>query len=48
MRFYLMAYSKNDSYWGDKIPRVVNFGKHGRLNLRGIKLFSDGMHVLSV
>ncbi|KAF8714228.1 hypothetical protein AX14_012868 [Amanita brunnescens Koide BX004] len=42
LRLYLMAFSETDLYWGDKISRVINHGKHGRLNLRSVKLFSDG------
>ena len=33
----------SDEYWGDQLPRLINYGKHGRLNLRSIKLYADGM-----
>lgn len=42
MRLYLMGSSQRDDYWGNEIPRLINYGKHGRLNIRSIKLFSDG------
>ncbi|KAK2465124.1 hypothetical protein APHAL10511_002816 [Amanita phalloides] len=42
IRLYLMGYSERDEYWGNKIPRLINYGKHSRLNLRSVKLFSDG------
>ncbi|KAF8643124.1 hypothetical protein AX16_009216 [Volvariella volvacea WC 439] len=43
LRLYLMGnVPKDDGYWGDKLPRLINYGKHGRLNLRSVKLFSDG------
>ncbi|KAF9562894.1 hypothetical protein CPC08DRAFT_706411 [Agrocybe pediades] len=41
-RLYLMGNVASDEYWGDKIPRLINYGKHSRLNLRGVKLFADG------
>lgn len=38
-----MAHVRDDQgYWGNKIPRLVNYGKHGRLTIRSVKLFSDG------
>ena len=33
----------SDEYWGNQLPRLINYGKHGRLNLRSIKLFADGI-----
>ncbi|KAF8627222.1 hypothetical protein AX15_004474 [Amanita polypyramis BW_CC] len=42
IRLYLMGYSEKDEYWGDKLSRLINYGKHGRLNLQSVKLFSDG------
>jgi hypothetical protein len=32
----------SDDYWGSQIPRLLNYGKHGRLNIRSVKLFTDG------
>ena len=37
-----MGYVPSDVYWGDQIPRLINYGKHRRLNVRGVKLFADG------
>ncbi|KAJ7584940.1 amidohydrolase 3 [Mycena floridula] len=42
LRLYLMGFSFSDTYWGSQIPRLVNYGKQGRLNVRAIKLFADG------
>ena len=33
----------SNEYWGDQLPRLINYGKHGRLNLRSVKLYADGM-----
>jgi len=32
----------SESYWGPQIPRLLNYGRHGRLNIRSIKLYTDG------
>ena len=37
-----MGYISSDRYWGSQIPRLINYGKHARLNLRSVKLFADG------
>jgi hypothetical protein len=42
MRLYLMGFSHKDGYWGGEIPRMIDHGKNGRLNIRSIKLFADG------
>ncbi|KAJ3759321.1 amidohydrolase family-domain-containing protein [Lentinula raphanica] len=42
MRLYVMGHVPSDTYWGSQIPRLVNYGKHGRLTVRSIKLVSDG------
>ncbi|KAF8627591.1 hypothetical protein AX17_006164 [Amanita inopinata Kibby_2008] len=42
LRLYLMGNYASDEYWGSKIPRLINYGKHSRLNVRSIKLFTDG------
>ncbi|RDB23930.1 putative amidohydrolase YtcJ [Hypsizygus marmoreus] len=41
-RLYLMGNVQSDVYWGSRIPRLTNYGKHGRLNIRSVKLFADG------
>ncbi|KAF5352909.1 hypothetical protein D9758_007891 [Tetrapyrgos nigripes] len=42
MHLYLMGNVLSDTYWGDQIPRLLNYGKAGRLTVRSIKLFTDG------
>ncbi|KAE9403745.1 hypothetical protein BT96DRAFT_964408 [Gymnopus androsaceus JB14] len=42
MRLYLMGNVVSDEYWGSQIPRLDHYGKHGRLTVRSIKLFTDG------
>jgi len=37
----------SDIYWGDKIPRLINYGKHHRLNVRSVKLYADGEPIIS-
>ncbi|EDR09659.1 uncharacterized protein LACBIDRAFT_318953 [Laccaria bicolor S238N-H82] len=41
-RIYAMGNVPSDEYWGDQIPRLINYGKHRRLNVRGVKLYADG------
>ncbi|CAA7262098.1 unnamed protein product [Cyclocybe aegerita] len=41
-RLYLMGNVASEEYWGHQIPRLINYGKHKRLNLRSVKLFTDG------
>jgi len=41
-RMYLMGYTPGEEYWGDKTPRLIDYGKQQRLNLRSVKLFMDG------
>lgn len=41
-----MGYIESDAYWGHEIPRLIDYGKHSRLNLRSVKLFIDGKSVL--
>lgn len=38
-----MGFTFSDEYWGGIIPKLVNYGKHERLNLRSVKLFADGI-----
>ncbi|KIM90063.1 hypothetical protein PILCRDRAFT_2295 [Piloderma croceum F 1598] len=42
IRLYAMGNVKSDDYWGSKIPRLLHYGKHGRLNVRSVKLYADG------
>ncbi|KAK0463225.1 amidohydrolase family-domain-containing protein [Desarmillaria tabescens] len=42
IRLYLMGSVSSDEYWGPQLPRLINYGKDGRLNLRSVKLFTDG------
>ncbi|PFH49981.1 hypothetical protein AMATHDRAFT_75863 [Amanita thiersii Skay4041] len=42
LRLYLMGHASESEYWGPNITRLINHGKHGRLNCRAIKLVSDG------
>lgn len=37
-----MGFSFSEGYWGPEIPRLIDYGKHKRLTIRSIKLFSDG------
>lgn len=40
IRLYVMGRIDDNAYWGDKIPRLHNYG--GRLTVRSVKLVSDG------
>jgi len=42
LRVYGMGHSDELEYWGSKIPRLEDYGKDGRFNLRSVKLFTDG------
>ncbi|TDL26855.1 hypothetical protein BD410DRAFT_782939 [Rickenella mellea] len=42
LRLYLMGNVESEEYWGAEIPKLENYGTAGRLNLRSVKLFSDG------
>ncbi|KAF9238393.1 amidohydrolase family-domain-containing protein [Melanogaster broomeanus] len=42
LRLYLMGNMESNEYWGNKIPRLIDYGVGGRLNLRSVKLFTDG------
>jgi len=42
LRLYLMGHVESYEYWGNRLPRLVNYGVGERLNLRSIKLFTDG------
>ncbi|EIW76728.1 hypothetical protein CONPUDRAFT_139452 [Coniophora puteana RWD-64-598 SS2] len=42
LRLYLMGHVSSNEYWGGQIPRLTNHGINGRLNVRSVKLFSDG------
>ncbi|KAI6022859.1 amidohydrolase 3 [Pisolithus microcarpus] len=43
LRLCLMGHLSPAEYWGDKLPRLVDYGIGGRFNLRGIELFVDGI-----
>ena len=45
-RLYLMGNIPSNEYWGNQLPRLIDYGKHGRLNLRSVKLYADGMMLL--
>jgi hypothetical protein len=34
----------NGNNQSSQIPHLINYGKHGRLTVRSVKLFTDGMH----
>ena len=36
----------SNEYWGNQLPRLIDYGKHGRLNLRSVKLYTDGTILL--
>ncbi|KAI0063272.1 amidohydrolase 3 [Artomyces pyxidatus] len=42
VRLYLMGATTSDEYWGTQIPRLINYGRDGRLTVRSVKLFTDG------
>ncbi|KAF9219325.1 hypothetical protein BS17DRAFT_789499 [Gyrodon lividus] len=42
LRLYLMGNMDSNEYWGNKIPRLIDYGVGRRLNLRSVKLFTDG------
>ena len=37
-----MGNSDNATYWGDSIPRLEDYGQHERLNIKSVKLYTDG------
>lgn len=37
-----MGHIESDEYWGNNLTRLVDYGIAGRLNLRSVKLFTDG------
>ncbi len=36
----------SDQYWGNTSVRLKDYGKHGRLNFRSVKLYADGSYSL--
>ncbi|KIY48515.1 amidohydrolase 3 [Fistulina hepatica ATCC 64428] len=42
IRLYIMGLVSSDEYWGAQIPRLVDYGPQGRLNVRSVKLVTDG------
>ncbi|KAG9311010.1 amidohydrolase family-domain-containing protein [Chiua virens] len=43
LRLYLMGHVESDEYWGKNLTRLVDYGIAERLNLRSVKLFTDGL-----
>ena len=41
-----MGNSPSATYWGDQIPRLENYGHDERLNIKSIKLYTDGVVIL--
>ncbi|KAH9921109.1 amidohydrolase family-domain-containing protein [Fomitopsis serialis] len=42
IRIYAMANEESSEYWGGRFKRLEDYGRDGRLNLRSVKLFTDG------
>ncbi|KAG8215284.1 amidohydrolase family-domain-containing protein [Butyriboletus roseoflavus] len=42
LRLYLMGHIESDEYWGKNVTRLTDYGIAERLNLRSVKLFTDG------
>ncbi|EKM52572.1 uncharacterized protein PHACADRAFT_261074 [Phanerochaete carnosa HHB-10118-sp] len=42
IRVYAMGNSENTTYWGDVIPKLEDYGSQEHLNVKSIKLFTDG------
>ena len=40
--------SEKYSDWVHKFPRLLDYGARGRLNVRSVKLFADGMRFLTL
>lgn len=38
-----MGSVNSDNYWGNQIPRLIQHGVGGRLTVRSVKLFTDGL-----
>lgn len=38
-----MGHIESDEYWGKNMSRLIDYGIAGRLNLRSVKLFTDGL-----
>lgn len=41
-----MANEETSEYWGGRFERLEDYGADGRLNLRSVKLFTDGKLIL--
>jgi len=37
-----MGHIESDEYWGKNLTRLIDYGIAQRLNLRSVKLFTDG------
>ncbi|KAJ3557061.1 hypothetical protein NM688_g1675 [Phlebia brevispora] len=42
IRVYGMGGSENTTYWGKGVPKLENYGEDGHLNVKSVKLFTDG------
>ena len=47
IRVYAMGNSENTTYWGKSIPRLEDYGTEEHLNIKSVKLFTDGTPILS-
>ncbi|EED78577.1 predicted protein [Postia placenta Mad-698-R] len=42
IRVYAMGNEEEPKYWGGRFEKLEDYGKDGRLNMKSIKLFTDG------
>ena len=42
IRLYMMGHLDAMEYWGSEIPHLDHYGRHGRLTVRSVKLYTDG------
>lgn len=42
IRLYMMGHLDTMEYWGSEIPHLDHYGRHGRLTVRSVKLYTDG------
>ena len=43
-----MGGSENTTYWGKGVPKLEDYGEDAHLNVKTVKLFTDGMLPRSV
>ncbi|KZT68098.1 hypothetical protein DAEQUDRAFT_790892 [Daedalea quercina L-15889] len=46
IRVYAMANEEKPEYWGRQFERLEDYGRDGKLNLRSVKLFTDGIGLM--